>query len=65
MNARTVPNEAEHAEQRKTIVTHRRLDMNPNASAAWMRRLSGNAVLGGSPRIYLEQPSFAKLREKV
>lgn len=34
-------NEAEKVEQPKTIVTHRRLEVNPKAFAAWMRRLSG------------------------
>jgi hypothetical protein len=38
------PNEAENVEQPKTIVTHRRFEVNPKASAAWMRRLSGHAV---------------------
>jgi len=39
--------EAENVEPPKTIVTHRRLEVNPKASAAWMRRLSGHAVLSG------------------
>jgi len=39
------PNEAENVEQPMTIVTHRRLEVNPKASAAWMRRLSGHALL--------------------
>ncbi|MDA1052545.1 MAG: hypothetical protein O3C40_18975 [Planctomycetota bacterium] len=38
-------NEVDSVEQPKTIVTHRRLEVNPKASAAWMRRLSGRAVL--------------------
>ncbi|MCA9123865.1 MAG: hypothetical protein H6821_01005 [Planctomycetaceae bacterium] len=41
------PSEAENVEQPTTIVTHRRLEVNPQASAAWMRRLSGHAVLAG------------------
>ncbi len=40
-------NEAENVKQPKTIVTHRWLEVNPKASAAWMRRLSGHAMLGG------------------
>jgi len=42
------PIEAENVEQSKTIVTHRWLEVNPKASAAWMRRLSGHALLGGA-----------------
>jgi hypothetical protein len=41
------PTEAENVEQPMIIVTHRWLEVNPNASAAWMRRLSGHALLGG------------------
>ena len=43
------PNEAENVEQPKTIVTHRPLEVNPKASAAWMRRLSGHAALAAAP----------------
>ena len=39
------PNEAENVEQPKAIVTHQRAEVNPKASAAWMRRLSGHALL--------------------
>jgi hypothetical protein len=42
------PNEAENVEQPKTIVTHRRLEVNPKASAAWMRRPSGHAMLAAA-----------------
>ena len=38
-------NGAENVEQPTTIVTHRRLEVNPKATAAWMRRLSGHAML--------------------
>jgi hypothetical protein len=37
-----------NAEQLTTILTHRRLEVNPKASAAWMRQLSGNASLCGA-----------------
>jgi len=33
------PNEAEHVEQPKPIVTQRQMEVNPKASAAWMRLL--------------------------
>jgi hypothetical protein len=39
------PNEAENVEQPTTIVTHRRLEVNPKASAAWIRRLRGKAIV--------------------
>jgi hypothetical protein len=45
----TAPNEAKDVEQPKTILTHRRLEVNPKASAAWMRRLSEHAVLADPP----------------
>ena len=47
--ADAAPNGAEDVEQPKTIVTQRWLEVNPNASAACMRRLSGHAVLGDGP----------------
>ncbi len=39
-------NEADIVEQPRIIVTQRRLEANPKASTAWMRRLSGHALLG-------------------
>jgi hypothetical protein len=39
----------ENAKQPKTIVKHRRLEVNPTTSVAWMRRLSGHAMLAGKP----------------
>ena len=59
------PNEAENVEQLKIIVTHRWLEVNPKASAALMRRLSGHAVLGGSLLFRTERTAFPQLRGKV
>jgi hypothetical protein len=39
------PNEPESVEQPQTILTHRQSEVNPKASSAWMRKLSGHAVL--------------------
>ena len=52
--------EAENVEQPTTIVTHRRLEVNPKASAAWKRRLSGHAVLGRCPRDCRPFPCLAQ-----
>jgi hypothetical protein len=47
-------NEAENVEQRKTIVTHRRVEVNPKASAQWMWRLNGHAVLAGKAPLLIQ-----------
>jgi hypothetical protein len=41
------PNGAEHVEQPTTIVTHRRLEVNPKAYPAWRPDLYGHALLDG------------------
>jgi hypothetical protein len=53
------PNEAENVEQPTTILTHRRLEVNPKASAAWMRRLSGHAMLAAAKKFGFQRIQFA------
>ncbi|MBC8868154.1 MAG: hypothetical protein H8E44_01985 [Planctomycetes bacterium] len=45
------PDEAEDVELPVTIVTHRRVEVNPKAYSAWRPNLCGHAVLGGAAKL--------------